>query len=199
MWRAAQLARAEQLPLSSDRDSGSLKEKLSLLLHEAELFDAHSWAKTLQPRSPVSDLSCRMHVASAHCIAVRIYLSRLLLSLGPNARLSNTFETLVSEAIRHMADIRPCDALFAATTWPAFVAGAETNDLRNRAWIAHRFAELWEVEPWGTVRGALDVLRDIWLEKDGTTVGEQSMRREGSYDGNWIACLRRTGVDWLII
>jgi len=73
---------------------------------------------------------------------MRIYLSRLLLSLGPDARLSNTFETLVSEAIRHMADIRPYDALFAATTWPAFIVGAETNNLRNRAWIAYRFAGL---------------------------------------------------------
>lgn len=199
MCRAAQLARTEQLPLSSHRNPSSLEEELSLLLHEAELFDAYSWATTLQSRSPVSDVSRRTHVASAHCIAVRIYLSRLLLSLGPNARLSDNFDTLVLEAIRHMADIRPCDALFTATTWPAFVAGAETNDIRNRAWIAHRFAELWEVEPWGTVRGALDVLRGIWLEKDGTTVGKQSMRCEGFCDGNWIAYLIRTGVDWLIV
>jgi hypothetical protein len=199
MWRAAQLARAEQSPLSQDLNRGSLKEQVSLLLREAELFDAKSWATTLQPRSPVSDLLHRSQVASAHCIAVRIYLSRLLLSFGPDARLSNTLELLVPEIICHMANIRPCDALFTATTWPAFIAGAETNDLQNRAWIAQRFAELWEVEPWGTVRGALDVLKGIWLEKDGPMAGRQSTRHEGSHDGNWIASLRRTGVDWLIV
>lgn len=158
MWRAAKLARAEQLPFTSDRNAGSLKEQISLLLREAELFDARSWATTLQPRSPMSDLLHRTHVASAHCIAVRIYSSRLLLSLGPDARVSNNLESLVSEAIRHMANIRPCDSLFTATTWAAFIAGAETNNPQNRAWITQRFAELWEVEPWGTVRGARDVL-----------------------------------------
>lgn len=199
MWRAAQLARAEQSPLSRDRNPAFLKEQVSLLLHKAELFDARSWATTLQPRSPMSDLLQRTHVASAHCIAVRIYLSRLLLSLSPDARLPNTLESLVSEAIHHMANIRPCDALFTATTWPAFIAGAETNNPQNRAWITQRFAELWEVEPWGTVRGALDVLRGIWFEKNEELVREQSMRCEGSCDGNWIAKLRQSGVDWLII
>lgn len=199
MWRAAKLARAEQSPFTSGRNAGSLKEQVSLLLREAELFDARSWATTLQTRSPVSDLLHRTHVASAHCIAVRIYLSRLLLSLGPDARVSNNLESLVSEAIRHMANIRPCDGLFTATTWAAFIAGAETNDLQKRAWIAQRFAELWGVEPWGTVRGALDVLRGIWSEKNGAMVGGQSTKYEGSRDGNWIASLRQTGVDWLII
>ena len=195
MWRAARLASVSQ----SDRDLGSLEEQILLLLHEAELFDARSWATSLQPRSPLSDLSHRTNVASAHCIAVRIYLSRLLLPLGPNARLSDNLESLVLEAIHHMADIRPCDSLFTATTWPTSITGAETNDLRNRAWITQRFMELWEVEPWGTVSGALDVLRGIWMKKDGVMVGEQSMRPEGSHDGNWIASLRQTGVDWLII
>jgi hypothetical protein len=98
-----------------------------------------------------------------------------------------------------MATIRPWDALFTATTWPAFIAGAETSNFQNRAWIAQRFTELWEVEPWGTVRGALDVLRGIWLEKDAAMVEKQNMGSEDSYDSNWIVRLRQTGVDWLII
>jgi hypothetical protein len=199
MWRAAKLARPEQLPVGSNPDPGSLREQVSLLLSEAELFDAHAWATTLQPLSPASDLSPRTHVASAHRIAVCIYLSRLLLSLDPDTRLSNNLESLVSEAICHMANIRPCDALFTATTWPSFVTGAETDNLQNRAWTAQRFAELWEVEPWGTVRGALHVLRGIWLERDGAMVHGQNQRRESLHDRNWIARLRQTGVDWLII
>jgi hypothetical protein len=199
MWRAAKLARLEELPLGSSRDLGSLREQVSLLLCEAELFDALAWATALQPLSPASDLSPRMHVASAHRIAVCIYLTRLLLSLDPDTRLSNNLETLVSEAICHMANIQACDALFTATTWPSFITGAETDNLQNRAWIAQRFAELWEVEPWGTVRGALDVLRGIWLERDGAMVHGQNQRRESLHDSNWIARLRQTGVDWLII
>ena len=199
MWRAAKIARVEHLPVSSAQESGSLAKQVLLLLHETELFDAHIWATTLLSRSPVSDLSSRTHVASAHCIAVRIYLCRLLLLLDPKTQLSNNLESLAIEAICHMANIRTCDALFTATTWPAFIAGAETNNLHNRAWIVQRFAELWEVEPWGTVRGALDVLRGIWSEKEGLLVGGQDARREGPSDGNWIVRLRQTGVDWLII
>ena len=97
-----------------------------------------------------------------------------------------------------MANIRPGNPLFTATTWPAFIAGAETNELQNRAWIAQRFAELWEVEPWGTIRGALDVLQGIWLAQCGAVENVQGMRSENSHDGNWIAKLRHTGVDWLI-
>lgn len=199
MWRAARIARAQQLPVSLAQESDSLAKQVLLLLHETELFDAHTWATTLQPRSPVSDLSSRTHVASAHCIAVRIYLCRLIRLLDPKCRLSNNLESLATEAICHMANLRTCDALFTATTWPAFIAGAETNKLQNRTWIAQRFAELWEVEPWGTVRGALDVLRGIWSEKDGLLAGDQDKRCEGHSDGNWILRLRQKGVDWLII
>lgn len=140
-----------------------------------------------------------MHVASAHRVAVCTFLSRLILSLDPGVRLQIDLELLVSESICRMASIRPGDPLFTATTWPAFIAGAETNNLQSRAWISQRFAELWEVEPWGTIKGALDVLRGIWLEKDQAMIAEQGTRREDSHDGNWIARLRETGVDWLIM
>lgn len=99
MWRAARLARIEQSPVSTGGDPVSPKEQALLLLNEAETFDAHAWATALQPRSLSADLLPRMHVASAHRIAVRIYSSRLLQLLDPDVRLSNDLELLVSESI----------------------------------------------------------------------------------------------------
>ncbi|OQO13543.1 hypothetical protein B0A48_01772 [Cryoendolithus antarcticus] len=99
-----------------------------------------------------------------------------------------------------MAHIRPCDPLFAATIWPAFVAGAETSDLQQQEWITRRFLQLWEVGPWGTVRSALDVLRGIWLDKKENLVSdEQNTAGDAAVHYDWILKLKNAGVDWLII
>lgn len=149
MRTAAQLPKSASSPNNSDQHPGSPKQHLQPLLHQAQSLNPHAWALTFQPRSPAPDLSHRTHIAFAHRAAVCIYLSRLLLSLepdDPDARKSSSLESLASEAIGHMTHIRPCDALFTATTWPAFIAGAETNDAQKQACIAKRFAEIWKVD-----------------------------------------------------
>lgn len=94
-----------------------------------------------------------------------------------------------------MACIRPHDAIFTATTWPAFIAGAETNDCGMQAWVAERFRELWVVEPWGSIRGALGVLEGIWEER--RAAAELGQSETAPHD--WVRRLRDNGVDWLII
>lgn len=197
MWKASHLSRSEPYLFRQAHHRILLTEQRQTLLDTARLFDPVAWTTNLQPRSPTPDLSHRSHVASAHRAAVRIYLSRLLLLLDLNAQLSISLEILVSEAIDHMACIRQSDALFTATTWSAFIAGAETNDVQKRAWAAQRLSELWAVEPWGTIRGALGVLQEIWSEKDkGAACGR---RGRGCSDSDWVVGLREKGVDWLII
>jgi hypothetical protein len=140
-------------------------------------------------------------VAYAHRAAVCIYLSRLLLSLYPATQLPHDLESLVADIITHLSFIHPNDALFTATTWPAFIAGAETNDHVRQDWVARRFEELWEVEPWGLLRGASGVLERIWSKKrsGGVRNGGRILLKDEKGDMNWIEDMRECGVDWLII
>ncbi|KAL5323757.1 hypothetical protein ACEPPN_008298 [Leptodophora sp. 'Broadleaf-Isolate-01'] len=174
-------------------NASEIHEQLLLLLSTARSFDASVWATILQVRSPVSDIHHRKLVASAHRTAVCVYLYRIHLSLCPDVELAYDLELLAAEIIGHLSIIQPSDALFTATTWPAFIAGAETNDSSRQAWAMRRFQELWEVEPWGLMRGAIDVLDQIWAEKrDAAVVGKRQ-------NENWLVNLKARGDDWLII
>lgn len=141
-----------------------------------------------------------MHVTSGHCAAVCIYLSRVVISLDPLAQLSWDPEALVTEAIHHLSFIRPKDALFTATTWPAFIAGAETFDYAKQVWITKRFQEIWSVEPWGTIRGALGLLQNIWTERSGEALSKNRMQSDKAHESaDWVRKMRGMDVDWLII
>ncbi|KAF5597456.1 fungal transcriptional regulatory [Fusarium subglutinans] len=120
------------------------------LLHVAKSFDPAAWAINLQPRSPADDLLHRTMVACAHRTAVCVYLSRIILALWPSTVLPDDLQVLAAEIITHLSHLRPGDALFTATAWPAFIAGLETRELTNRAWVERIFQELWEIEPLGS-------------------------------------------------
>ena len=64
------------------------------------------------------------------------------------------------------------------------------------------FHELWEVEPWGLIRGALGVLERIWVKKrrSGVVVnGKETLLTGKNGDVSWIEDLRGSSVDWLIL
>lgn len=196
MRTGAQLSRSnhQSSPIHSSTNS---QQQTLLLLHSAQFFDPFAWAMNLQSYSPATDIVHRAHVASAHRAAVCIYLSRVLLSLdSTTTQISHNLETLVADIITHLSFIRPSDALFTSTTWPAFIAGAETNDGANQEWVAKRFRELWKVEPWGLIRGALGVLERIWADRRNVK-GRLLKGIQG--EGDWIGDLRGRGVDWLIL
>ncbi|RBR13585.1 hypothetical protein FVER53590_08546 [Fusarium verticillioides] len=170
------------------------------LLYAAKSFDPAAWATNLQPRSPADDLLHRTMVACAHRTAVCVYLSRIILALWPSTMLPDDLQVLAAEIITHLSHLHPGDALFTATAWPAFVAGLETRDLTNRAWVERRFQELWKIEPWGLTREALKVLRTLWCgSKNGialTSRDDEFYEREDNW--NWIERLKSLGTDWLI-
>ena len=180
---------------------GSKQDQARLLLSAAQSFDPLVWATNIQAYSPAPDLLHRTHTAFAHRAAVCIYLSRVILSLDPTIQLSQDLENLVADVITYLSFIGPSNPLFKATTWPAFVAGAETNDSVRQEWVRRRFQELWEVEPWGLIRGALEVLERIWTGRsNGAVVDEGGNLLKGEKgDKDWVRELRGMGVDWLII
>lgn len=170
------------------------------LLHGARSFDPAVWAINLQPRSPADDLLHRTIIASAHRAAVCVYLSRIILALWPSTVLPDDLEILAAEIITHLSNMNPGDALFTATAWPAFIAGLETADLTNRAWVVRRFQGLWEMEPWGLNREALEALRTIWdgrKNEDAVTSGNDRLYKQEE-NWNWVEKLKNIGTDWLI-
>ncbi|KAG8533548.1 uncharacterized protein KY384_001288 [Bacidia gigantensis] len=202
MQTASQLSQPSLSPTHFSTESQN-KQILLHLLSTAKSFNPLSWAIDLQPRSPApDDIINRTHIASAHRAAVCIYLSRMLLSLYPHVQLSHDLESLVEDIMMPLSFILSDTEMFKAIAWPAFVAGAETRDPKRREWVKGKFHDLWEVQPWGVIRGALKVLEEIWersksrkpvLDLEGDIVNNE---RSG---GDWIAELRVTGVDWLII
>jgi hypothetical protein len=132
---------------------------------------------------------------------VRIYLSHVLFSVLPTNQTPHSLEPLVAEIITHLSCILPSDPIFTAIMWPAFIAGAETNDRANQEWVVKKFRELWEVEPWGLIRGALGVLEKIWAGKRSGELGngEGTLPTREKGDRDWIGDLRDIGVDWLIL
>jgi hypothetical protein len=178
------------------------QNKLFVLICAAKAFDATAWAGKIQPLSPIADFEQRTMVARAHKAAVTIYLSRLLVSLYPTTKPSCDFEALVTEALDNISGIDISSPLFTATTWPTFIAGAETKLAEKQLWIATRFRERWEAEPWGLLEGALETLKAMWTLKRGRAEDKGmilSSEHDIGTDGDWVQYLRKTGVNWLIL
>ena len=166
-------------------------QQVFLLLQTAQSFDASIWATSLQKVSPQKDVGKRAHIASAHKAAVCIYLSRALLSFSQAARISDGLESLVSDVVHHLSFIPNGNELFKSTSWPTFIAGAETKDLAHQEWAVTRLHKVWGVCPWGYIRSAIEILDLIWEERNGAA-------DNGNASMNWVQELRSLKVNWLI-
>lgn len=178
-----------------------LETEASKLLNAAMSFDPTAWAGKLRFRSPMNDHSKREHIAFAHRAAACIYLSRTLLCITPKYPLDRDLEELVADVVYHISFVLPGDEMLIASTWPAFIAGAETQDSAQQAWIAKRFEDLWAAYPWGLFRGGLEVLEGIWQRRASEQSPESNTPPSSSVNAktsNWLADLRAMGVDWLI-
>lgn len=190
----AQLSQRTPSSTPQDTSINYEAEQDLLLLQSAQSFNPIVWAANLKAHSPASDILYRARVAAAHRAAVCIYLSRVLISIYPSIQISHDLEPLVAEVIAHLSVIPSSHELFKAITWPAFIAGAETNDRANQEWIVAKLQELWEIEPWGLIRGSAGLLKKMWEErKNGELLNETKDK------GDWITELRGKGVDWLIL
>ena len=175
---------------STTNAAASTQEAAQDLLEAAQHFDPKAWALTIQPRSPAADLDLRSHIASAHRAATRIYLSRMLSIGDHDLQIPQDHASLVSEVIEQLSFILPADTLFAATAWPAFIAGAESRDTTGQDWARKHFNRLWEVQPWGLMKGAIAALELIWQSRD---------QREAQSKHDWIALLKDKRMNWLIL
>jgi hypothetical protein len=160
-----------ELPDDSEQSTPEHHAKLVALLELALSFDPVAWLHNFKPTSPNDDLDKRLHMASAHRSAVCIYLARyipytspLLDPAGGSAVVSLT--GLADDIVYHISHVGPGDILFKSISWPLFLAGAESEDVAQRAWIADTLDSFYHVMRWGYIQSAKRVLEAIWGFKE---------------------------------
>ncbi|KAH9866302.1 hypothetical protein J1614_008868 [Plenodomus biglobosus] len=187
----------ESFALPDSHDSTgktTIQDQVGILLQRALAFDPTAWSASFAPASPHEDLSQRIRIASAHRSAVCIYLARVLPSTNPlldptsgSALVSLT--GLADDVVHHISHLRPGDALFKSICWPLFLAGAESEDAAQRAWIMNTLDQLYGIMFWGYLHTSKRVLEAIWKLKDDGELGE----------GNcWVEEVKELGSEILI-
>lgn len=181
---------ASQLSYESPGTDWSLPaaDKALALIDEALAFDITAWAEQLQRLPHVTDIESRMHVASAHRSAVCLYILQalpLVRSLRPV-----DVDVLVGDILQHLSHVEEGDPYFKATSWPIFIAGAETRNPEKRTWTLQRLLSIWGACRWGYIFTAIEMLKATWqLQDAGGNAG----------DVNWLQGLKGLGFDHLIV
>lgn len=167
--------------------------ELLRLIDLARLFNPSEWSQSVKLNTPVTSHDQRTIVASAHRAATIIYLYRVLIWLEPSLQPQDKLETLVAEINAQLTLISPELVVFTTTTWPTFIAGAETADPVQRAYAKARLQQLWQVEPWDNKLQALSILESIWDE----TPSEKGAAKKPSKD--WLRIVLESDLEWLIL
>jgi hypothetical protein len=159
------------------------------LIDQALCFDIDGWAAQLQQIPSVTDIESRVHIASAHRSAACLYILQAL----PLVRSVRPVDTdfLVDDILAHLAAIDPEDPYFKATSWPTFIAGAETRDAEKRTWALQRLMTIWNRVRWGYIFTAIEMLKATWAMQD--------TGRGASGGVNWLQDLKGMGFDSLIV
>ncbi|KNB17505.1 hypothetical protein FOXG_15025 [Fusarium oxysporum f. sp. lycopersici 4287] len=161
--------------------------KAIALIDQALAVDIPAWADYLRQHSLIEDLDSRVHLAAAHRSAACQYILQAL----PQVRSMRSIDTdlLLDDVLSHLAAIDENGPYFKASSWPTFIAGAETRDPEKRTWTLTRLLSIWEICPWGYLFAAIEMLKAIWAMQD----------TRGSEKVNWLHDLRGMGFENLIV
>ncbi|KAL6872796.1 fungal-specific transcription factor domain-containing protein [Trichoderma novae-zelandiae] len=161
------------------------------LIDEALAFDIPAWADKLRQNPRVQDIQSRIHIASAHRSAACLYILQAL----PLARAVRPVDTefLVGDILGNLGQISIEDPYYKATSWPTFIAGAETRDAEKRTWAMKRLLGIWETCPWGYLFTAIELLKAAWEMQDA------NHGSDGEAGINWLQGLKSMGFDALIV
>jgi hypothetical protein len=174
----------------SEELSFEQQERVKELLELALSFKPLEWLSNFKPASPQEDLSERLHMASAHRSAVCIYLVRFLPCSNPLLNPSGgsavvSLTGLADDVVHHISQLKAGDTLFKSISWPLFLAGAESEDPAQRAWILKTLDCFYTVMRWGYIQTVKRVLEAIWRFKD-----------EGA--DMWATEVKKMGTEMLI-
>lgn len=154
-----------------------------------ENFEPISWAIKTSVAAPESDLTQRIHLASAYKSAIMIYAVRVLHPYDYPLP-STLIPSLATQIITNLSAIPTHDPFFKCIIWPSFIAGAETHSLEQREIVCGLFQRFWYVLKSANVSNAAQVLGRIWQRAD---------MEGGDEGGDWVHYLADEGVDWLFI
>jgi hypothetical protein len=130
----------------------------------------------------------RVRTAIAHQNAMGIYICRSVDQIAP---LDEDTEALVTNMVNHLSCVGVDDPIFKATTWPTFIAGAETDNPVHRQWALDRLYEFWNLIPWGYLKTAVEVMQTTWRLRDASGTGDSGTI-------SWIQQLKALERYWLI-
>lgn len=165
----------------------SAADQALALIDEAIAFDIHAWADQLRQVPHVADVESRIHVASAYRSAACLYIVQALPLVRSVRPVDSDF--LVSDILSNLAQLKADDPYFKATSWPTFIAGAETRDAEKRTWAMTRLFSIWEICSWGYIFTAIEMLKATWQMQDA-----------GASSGvNWLQDLKSMGFSYLIV
>lgn len=160
------------------------------LMSKARSFDVRAWAARVRGISAHDDFDSRLHVASAHKAAICLYLHRAV--PWRNLLQEQEIDQLTADIIQHLSHIQPGNHLLKSTSWPAFIAGAESRDRRQRVWILEHLSALWEMLPWGYLHTEVEMLTSIWATEKGDC-------EVGDAQSGWLHQLKSRGKDWIVV
>ncbi|KAI9158230.1 Acriflavine sensitivity control protein acr-2 [Paramyrothecium foliicola] len=173
---------------STDWSLAAADEALALI-DRALAFDIPAWASRLK-QLELDEMESRVHVASAHRSAACLYILQALPLVRAVRPVDSDF--LVSDILGHLALVKESDWFFKASSWPIFIAGAETRDAEKRTWCLHRLLAIWETCPWGYIFTAIEMLKTTWEMQDARSSSDEQ-------EVNWLRDLKRLGFDYLIV
>ncbi|KAF5641654.1 acriflavine sensitivity control ACR-2 [Fusarium sp. NRRL 52700] len=168
---------------------GTTAKGLELFM-DAMTFNVESWSQDIQQvplGRQVTDVSSRIHTGYTHQMACCLYIMYAI----PSVRSflpDNTEQDLEKGLIFHLRHITDEDPNFKTSFWPTFIAGAQSRDLEQQAWIMDRMKRQSRLFPWGVLYTAMETLELIWRQ------------RANAPDGlNWLEILRSPEVSFLIV
>ncbi|KAH7153633.1 fungal-specific transcription factor domain-containing protein [Dactylonectria macrodidyma] len=123
-------------------------------------FSPSRWAKQFPDQQ---HRQSRFHLAHAYKAAVEVYASYIVGRLLDQPYLSRPYiRHLIEPAICHMLAIPHDDFHLKSLVWPAFVIGAETQDIESRKMLQTLFQHIWVMSCCYNARSASDMLEAIW-------------------------------------
>lgn len=159
----------------------------SALIRRAQAFNIDAWANNARnvPYLRDTPIQSRVHAGSAHRLAACLYTLKAIPSMSTLESYDGVAEALREEIFEHLSCVPDDDPNFKATSWPTFIAGAETSSEERQQWVMDRLQRLSVCCPWGFLYTAMDTLPVIW-ELD---LGQRS----------WVQTLKDPEMNFLIV
>ncbi|KAB5511644.1 acriflavine sensitivity control protein acr-2 [Coniochaeta sp. 2T2.1] len=168
------------------------------LLVQALAFDVRGWVDNIANLSINDDREARVRLASAHRAAACLYIILTVpQAIGRFRDGDLNSESLVAEILLQLSCVPSDHVLFKGSVWPSFMAGAQTDDPKQRQWSMLRLRSMWRSSPWmcpwGYVETAMVTLESVWTTRDALSPKEKR-------SWNWLKQLKESGnIDCLIV